>query len=211
MNIKSRPCGGLRGSLRVISSKYHFTRAMIMGSLARGRTTITDASGAFVGKMTSTTENIAAFGPSIEFTEDACIIDGGDYRTPGNVIDVDDSGTTLQFLLGVVAATPGWTVFTGNQSLRRRPMKSLLDSLSALGVRCHSAQGDGNGAHHRPWRRLRRRRNGDLRFYFAVAVGRPDLRAAQPRRGDGPGHGYVAGEALHRHDAADARYVRDRI
>ena len=143
MNIKSGPCGGLHGSLRVISSKYHFTRAMIMGSLAHGRSTINDVSGAFVGKMTSTTENIAAFGPVIEFAEDACVIDGGDYRTAGNVIDVDDSGTTLQFLLGVVAATPGWTVFTGNESLRRRPMKSLLDSLSALGVRCHSAQADG--------------------------------------------------------------------
>lgn len=143
MNIKSRPCDGLHGSLRIISSKYHFTRAMIMGSLAHGRTTIMDPSGAFVGKMTSTTENISAFGPTIEFTEDTCVIDGGDYHTPGNVIDVDDSGTTLQFLLGVAAATPGWTVFTGNQSLRRRPIKSLLDSLSALGVRCHSAQGDG--------------------------------------------------------------------
>lgn len=143
MNIKSRPCDGLHGSLRIISSKYHFTRAMIMGSLAHGRTTIMDPSGAFVGKMTSTTENISAFGPTIEFTEDTCVIDGGDYHTPGNVIDVDDSGTTLQFLLGVAAATPGWTVFTGNQSLRRRPIKSLLDSLSALGVHCHSAQGDG--------------------------------------------------------------------
>ena len=143
MNIKSRPCDGLHGSLRIISSKYHFTRAMIMGSLAHGRTTIMDPSGAFVGKMTSTTENISAFGPTIEFTEDTCVIDGGDYHTPGNVIDVDDSGTTLQFLLGVAAATPGWTVFTGNQSLRKRPIKSLLDSLSLLGVQCHSAQGDG--------------------------------------------------------------------
>ena len=143
MNIKSRPCDGLHGSIRIISSKYHFTRAMIMGSLAHGRTTITDASGAFVGKMTSTTDNITAFGPTIEFTEDTCFIDGGDYRTPGDVIDVDNSGTTLQFLLGVAAASPGWTVFTGDESLRRRPMKSLLDSLFSLGIHCYSAQGDG--------------------------------------------------------------------
>ena len=143
MNIKSGPCDGLHGSIRVISSKYHFTRAMILASLAHGRSTITDVTGAFVGKMTSTTENIAAFGPTIEFAGDTCVIDGGDYRTPGDVIDVDDSGTTLQFLLGVAAACPGWTVFTGGESLRRRPMRALLDSLSLLGVQCHSAQGDG--------------------------------------------------------------------
>jgi 3-phosphoshikimate 1-carboxyvinyltransferase len=143
MDIKIKPCAGLTGSIRTISSKYHLTRAMIMGSLAHGRTTIAEASGAAVGKMTSTIENIVAFGPTIECTGDTCVIDGGPYRTPENVIDVDNSGTTLQFLLGVAATAPGWTIFTGDDSLRQRPYKSLLDSLPQLGIECISAKGDG--------------------------------------------------------------------
>ena len=50
---------------------------MIMGSLADGRTIIAEASGAEVGKMTSTIENIISFGPRIEFEGDTCIIEGG--------------------------------------------------------------------------------------------------------------------------------------
>ena len=114
-----------------------------MGSLADGQTAIAEASGAEVGKITSTIENIVSFGPRIEFEGNTCIIDGCPYRTPSNVIDVDDSGTTLQFLLGVAATAPGWTIFTGNESLRQRPMKSLLNSLSPLGIQCFSAKGDG--------------------------------------------------------------------
>ena len=143
MNIRSRPCSGLSGTIRVISSKYHMTRAMIMGSLAEGRTTIEDASGAVVGKMTSTVDNVEAFGARVETRGETCIVDGGPYRTPDNVVDVENSGTTLQFLLGVAATAPGWTVFTGDHSLRQRPIKSLVDSLTRIGIECISTRGDG--------------------------------------------------------------------
>ena len=62
---------------------------------------------------------------------------GGEPKTPENVIDVDNSGTTLRIMAAVAALTDG-AVLTGDASIRRRPNGPLLRSLADLGAEAFS-------------------------------------------------------------------------
>ena len=61
----------------------------------------------------------------------------------GDTIDCGNSGTTLRLLAGALAARPFTTVLTGDASLRRRPMRRLVDPLSALGASVQVTRPDG--------------------------------------------------------------------
>jgi 3-phosphoshikimate 1-carboxyvinyltransferase len=64
--------------------------------------------------------------------------------TPQNIINAENSGTTIRIYAAMAALTRrGFTVLTGDESLRRRPMQPLLDGLSQLGVVCFSSQMNG--------------------------------------------------------------------
>lgn len=64
--------------------------------------------------------------------------------TPQNIINAENSGTTIRIYAAMAALTRrGFTVLTGDASLRKRPMQPLLDGLSQLGVVCFSSQMNG--------------------------------------------------------------------
>ena len=64
--------------------------------------------------------------------------------TPHNIINAENSGTTIRIYAAMAALTRrGFTVLTGDASLRRRPMQPLLDGLNQLGVVCFSSQMNG--------------------------------------------------------------------
>lgn len=63
------------------------------------------------------------------------------FRTPENVIDVMNSGTTLRLYTGLsTLVEKGYTVLTGDESIRRRPMGPLLQSLNEIGAECWSTR-----------------------------------------------------------------------
>ena len=65
-------------------------------------------------------------------------------KVPGDVINVENSGTTLRLLSSVAALTSkGFSILTGDKSIRQRPMQPLLDALQTLGVRCWSSRLNG--------------------------------------------------------------------
>lgn len=72
-------------------------------------------------------------------------IDGVDGRpaTPDDVLDAENSGTTLRFFTAVAALCEGVTVLTGDDSLRKRPNGALLTALTDLGAEAISTKGDG--------------------------------------------------------------------
>jgi 3-phosphoshikimate 1-carboxyvinyltransferase len=55
---------------------------------------------------------------------------------PGDVLDAGHSGTTMRFLCGLLAGQPFFTVLTGDDSLRRRPMGRVLVPLRSMGAEC---------------------------------------------------------------------------
>ncbi|MDQ4072929.1 MAG: 3-phosphoshikimate 1-carboxyvinyltransferase, partial [Thermoproteota archaeon] len=62
------------------------------------------------------------------------------YKTPDNILDCQNSGTTIRLLTSVCSLVKdGYSVLTGDNSLIKRPMRDLLVSLNQLGVKCFSA------------------------------------------------------------------------
>ena len=63
--------------------------------------------------------------------------------TPDDVINAENSGTTLRFFTAVSALCDGAAVLTGDASLRKRPNVPLLTALNELGAGAFSTKGDG--------------------------------------------------------------------
>ena len=135
----------LQGAITIPSSKSHTLRAILFASLARGQSTIRQYL-----PSPDTQAMIAAcrlLGAEIEVTPQHLTILGtaGKPKTPENVIEAGNSGQVLRFVAAVAALTPGYTIVTGDASVRtNRPVQPLLDGLKLLGVFAVSAQGNGS-------------------------------------------------------------------
>lgn len=130
----SRP---LKGRCRVPGDKSISHRALILGSLAIGRTRIT---GLLEGEdVLRTAQALCDLGARIERGPDGTwSVHGmgtGGWREPDGVLDLGNSGTGVRLLIGAAATHPFITFFTGDDSLRRRPMARVTEPLSRFGAR----------------------------------------------------------------------------
>ena len=135
----------LHGQISIPPSKSHTLRAILFASMAHGQSLIRHYL-----PSPDTQAMIQAcrlLGASIVVEKDVLRIDGvaGLPRTPADVIHAGNSGQVLRFIGAIAALTPGYTVLTGDESIRtRRPVQPLLDGLNALGVKALSTQGNGS-------------------------------------------------------------------
>jgi 3-phosphoshikimate 1-carboxyvinyltransferase len=86
-----------------------------------------------------------AFGAIVDVRPDRIVIEGrgvGQLQEPPDVVDAANSGTTIRLAAGLAATVRGVSVFTGDASLRRRPMARVLEPLGRLGAR-YLARGGG--------------------------------------------------------------------
>lgn len=86
-----------------------------------------------------------AMGVSIDRQKSGLIIKGKHIlNTPSNIINAENSGTTIRiFAVMAALASSGFTILTGDASLRKRPMQPALDALGQLGVVCYSSRMNG--------------------------------------------------------------------
>ena len=68
---------------------------------------------------------------------------GGRPHIPENVVDVKNSGTTLNFFMGTAALVEGTTVLTGDGQIVRRPVAPLIEALRGLGAEAYSTRNNG--------------------------------------------------------------------
>ncbi|HJU29188.1 MAG TPA: 3-phosphoshikimate 1-carboxyvinyltransferase, partial [Candidatus Binataceae bacterium] len=66
----------------------------------------------------------------------------GGFAAPPRPLDFGNSGTGCRLMLGAVAGCPITAVFDGDASLRRRPMRRVLEPLQRMGARAESTVGD---------------------------------------------------------------------
>ncbi|SCG85806.1 3-phosphoshikimate 1-carboxyvinyltransferase [Methanobacterium congolense] len=144
MELTVQRTESVEGTVKAPPSKSYSHRAFILASLANGRSVVRDA--LYSEDTLASLEACRALGAEFERKSDGdCLIHGFGCSpsTPEDVLDVKNSGTTLRIMTSVSALAPGFTVFTGDDSLRQRPMQDLLDSLQNLGVNAHSTKNDG--------------------------------------------------------------------
>ena len=131
--------GSLNGVFKAPPSKSYTHRAIILASLADGRSTIYDP---LVSLDTlSTMAAMEAMGAVIEKLGNELRIVGKGIQIPAGALNVENSGTTMRLLSGVVSSFDSPVTLTGDESLQKRPMGPLLDALSEMGVSCTSRDG----------------------------------------------------------------------
>jgi len=140
--LSARKSGALKGIAAVPGDKSISQRALILGGMALGETRI---SGLLESEdVLNTAGAVRALGA--EATRDGegrWRVNGvgvGHWRQPAEVLDFGNSGTGSRLMMGAVATTPITAGFTGDASLRSRPMARVLDPLTRFGMR-YEAQG----------------------------------------------------------------------
>jgi 3-phosphoshikimate 1-carboxyvinyltransferase len=128
--------GPLKGRVRVPGDKSISHRALILGALAVGETKI---SGLLEGEDVLNTANaVRALGASVERRgEGEWRVHGvgvGGFAQPAAALDFGNSGTGCRLMLGAVAGCPITATFDGDASLRKRPMRRVLDPLERIGA-----------------------------------------------------------------------------
>jgi len=128
--------GPLKGRVRVPGDKSISHRALILGALAVGETKI---SGLLEGEDVLNTANaVQALGASVERRgEGEWRVHGvgvGGFAQPAAALDFGNSGTGCRLMLGAVAGCPITATFDGDASLRKRPMRRVLDPLERIGA-----------------------------------------------------------------------------
>ncbi|MFO1098970.1 MAG: 3-phosphoshikimate 1-carboxyvinyltransferase [Xanthobacteraceae bacterium] len=139
--IAARRSGPLKGRLRAPGDKSISHRALIIGALAVGRTAI---SGLLEGEdVINTARAMRALGARVERCGDGrWQVDGvgvAGFAAPPTPLDFGNSGTGCRLVMGAAAGCPITAVFDGDASLRRRPMKRILEPLLQIGARVVAA------------------------------------------------------------------------
>ncbi len=135
--MQARAGGILQGRVRVSGDKSISHRALIFGLLSVGETSVT---GLLEGEDVLRTADAArALGATVER------LGAGHWRVhgvgvgallaPRDTLDFGNAGTGSRLMMGVVGGHPITARFDGDASLRKRPMKRILDPLQLIGAR----------------------------------------------------------------------------
>jgi 3-phosphoshikimate 1-carboxyvinyltransferase len=141
--MRAEASGPLRGRVEVPGDKSISHRALILGALAVGETRI---SGLLEGQdVLDTGRAMRAFGATVERAgAGAWRVEGvgiGGFQEPDDVIDHGNSGTGVRLVMGAMATTDVTATFTGDASLRSRPMGRITEPLALFGAEAHGRRG----------------------------------------------------------------------
>jgi 3-phosphoshikimate 1-carboxyvinyltransferase len=134
---------GLRGKVTAPADKSISHRAVLLASLARGRSVLRNLLRA--RDPMSTLNAVQALGVDVRDRGSAVEIYGRGLHglsAPQGPIDCGNSGTTMRLLCGLLAAQPFSVVLTGDASLSRRPMKRVMEPLRLMGAELTAASED---------------------------------------------------------------------
>lgn len=138
---KSTP---LRGELAVPGDKSISHRAVMLGALAKGTTSVTNfLKGA---DCLSTISCFEKMGIEIEQLPSEILIHGKGLHglnAPETILDAGNSGTTTRLLSGILAGQAFCTTLTGDASIQKRPMTRIITPLSQMGGKIESISGNG--------------------------------------------------------------------
>ncbi|MEM1130031.1 MAG: 3-phosphoshikimate 1-carboxyvinyltransferase [Pseudomonadota bacterium] len=141
--LTARHAGPLTGTAHVPGDKSISHRSLILGALSVGETRVT---GLLEGQdVLDTAAAMRAFGAEVQRDDDGTWrvhgVGVGGFAEPPQVIDCGNSGTGVRLIMGAMATTPITATFTGDASLRGRPMGRITDPLAEFGTRAYGRQG----------------------------------------------------------------------
>lgn len=141
--VRVLPCTGLQGSTTLPGDKSISHRALLLGALANGPSTINN----FLpgGDCLATAGALRALGISIETpSERTVIVHGGGLnglQPSHSPINCVRSGTTMRLLAGLLAGQSFSSILTGEEQLLRRPMERVAIPLRQMGAEIQTTNG----------------------------------------------------------------------
>ena len=133
--------GPLRGAVVVPGDKSVSHRSLLFGALAEGETRVTGLLDA--EDVHSTRKAVERMGAIVRAEGDEIVVTPPETLSePDDVIDCGNSGTSLRLLTGVLSGLPGLAVLTGDASLRRRPVRRVVEPLRRMGADLSARAGD---------------------------------------------------------------------
>ena len=136
--MKASKGNPLKGTAKIPGDKSISHRALILGAMAVGETQIT---GLLNGDdVQNTARAMSAFGAQIQQNKIHGLGVGG-FMEPETVIDCGNAGTGVRLIMGAMATTPIAATFTGDASLRSRPMGRITAPLAEFGAQSFGRAG----------------------------------------------------------------------
>lgn len=128
------------GVVHVPGDKSISHRALLIGALARGRSVVTGALAA--ADVQSTARVLRQLGIDVSPLRGGATVSvrGARFRTPGATLQCGNSGTTARLVLGAIAGQTVRARVSGDASLRRRPMRRVIEPLAAMGAGIRAAE-----------------------------------------------------------------------
>ena len=143
MQFKVSQGKGLRGDIAIPGDKSISHRAVMLASLAEGKSKI---SGLLEGEdCLATVEVFKKLGVSISKEKEEYIVEGKGLQglnEPISPLDFGNSGTSVRLCAGLLAAQEFSSTLIGDSSLSSRPMRRIIDPLSLMGA---DIAGSGDG------------------------------------------------------------------
>ncbi len=140
--ILARPVSRISGTIDVPGDKSISHRAVLLGAIAEGPTTVR---GFLRGEdCLATLAAIQALGVRVDDTGETLVVHGvgrDGLAAADRPLDLGNSGTALRLLAGILAAQPFASELTGDASLRRRPMERIAEPLRAMGAHIVTSRG----------------------------------------------------------------------
>jgi 3-phosphoshikimate 1-carboxyvinyltransferase len=139
--LSCRRKGPLRGTIEVPGDKSISHRSLLFAALSTGETRVRGLLEA--EDVHSTRKAVEALGAEVRREGDVYVVTPpAALREPGDVIDCGNSGTSLRLLTGVLSGVAGLSVLTGDASLRRRPVRRVIDPLRRMGANLSARESD---------------------------------------------------------------------
>jgi len=137
------PAKNITGGVSLPGDKSISHRYAMLAGVAEGTTKLKNFSSA--ADCASTLGCMEALGCAVRRTGGEVEIDGaaGKLHAPATVLDCGNSGSTMRMLSGILAAQEFASELTGDDSLRKRPMKRIMDPLRQMGAEIE-AKGEGD-------------------------------------------------------------------
>ena len=130
----------ISGEVNCPANKSYTHRAIFLSALSDGKSIIKKA--LYSNDTKATINACRAFGVQVDESDDTITIENTIGSTvDGSMINAENSGTTIRIASAIAALSGGNTELTGDDSLKKRPMRPFLESLEELGVSTESDEG----------------------------------------------------------------------
>ena len=157
------PGGTVSGVVEIPGDKSISHRYAILAALAEGTSEIFNYASA--ADCRSTLECLRRLGVPIDVTKDRVRIAGAGLdglKASRLALDAENSGSTIRMLAGVLAGQPFESTLTGDSSLRKRPMRRIVEPLRQMGAGIHT-EGRASSAREESYRAPLEIQGGKLR------------------------------------------------